>query len=234
MDAMKPSTDPLAPELQRLLDVGRALEAPDSAKRRVSERLTQSILGIAAAPAPLGSPTNAEPRPWVRWIAKRPALSLGMTFALGALVGLGADRLRPPRVRERVVYVERAAKTVPVDVVEPVVAAPPTPIHAPERVRPRAAPPVHRSSLEAERALLDVARHALAAGEPQAALAPLSQHGARFPDGVLVEEREALAVNALVALTRYDEARERADSFLRHYPNSLLRASVQSALAAIP
>ena len=55
-----------------------------------------------------------------------------------------------------------------------------------------------------------------------------------FPGGVLVEEREALAVNALVALTRYDEARERADSFLRHYPNSLLRASVQSALAAIP
>jgi len=48
------------------------------------------------------------------------------------------------------------------------------------------------------------------------------------------EEREALAINVLVTLGRYEEARERSARFLQRYPESLLRGSVEAAVAAIP
>ncbi|MDB4936318.1 MAG: hypothetical protein JWP87_3290, partial [Labilithrix sp.] len=83
--------------------------------------------------------------------------------------------------------------------------------------------------LAAERALLDVARSALARGEPSEALVATGRHAHDYPDGVLVEEREAIAVKALVALGRRDEARARARALEQRFPNGLTVRAVKAA-----
>jgi outer membrane protein assembly factor BamD (BamD/ComL family) len=82
-----------------------------------------------------------------------------------------------------------------------------------------------------ERLLLDGARSAFASGDYDKALAELRRHGARFPTGVLAEEREALTVRALAALGNTREADARARAFVAKYPESIMRPAVQSAIA---
>jgi hypothetical protein len=85
-----------------------------------------------------------------------------------------------------------------------------------------------------ERALLDTARRKLAQGEAQASLSELGRHGQLFPEGKLAEEREALMINALVSVEKYDEARQKAGTFRKRYPHSFLSPSVDAAILAIP
>ena len=86
----------------------------------------------------------------------------------------------------------------------------------------------------AERLLLDEARGALTSQEPDRALSLLSDHARRFAHPQLGEEREALAIQALVGTGRYDEARARADRFRTSAPNSLFLPAVDATLASIP
>ncbi len=58
-------------------------------------------------------------------------------------------------------------------------------------------------------------------------------HARRFPRGRLSEEREALAVQALVAPGAVSTARLRADRFRRTYPNSIFRSAVERAIAPV-
>jgi hypothetical protein len=85
-----------------------------------------------------------------------------------------------------------------------------------------------------QQALLDTARKALARGENQAVLKALSEHSDRYPQSDLVEEREALAIKALVAAGQYDAARERGARFEQRFPGSLLIPAVTTALRTIP
>ena len=85
------------------------------------------------------------------------------------------------------------------------------------------------SDLTAERSLLDVARTALGRGDFTNALASVDAHQKRFPKGALVEEREALAVQALAGAGRHDEARARSDRFARAFPGSILLPAVEAA-----
>jgi hypothetical protein len=94
--------------------------------------------------------------------------------------------------------------------------------------------PPARASLREQQALLDAARKALARGENHAVLEKLGTHSSRYPTSDLVEEREALAIKALVAEGRHAEARERGARFKQQFPNSLLMPSVTGALRAIP
>ena len=87
------------------------------------------------------------------------------------------------------------------------------------------------SELEVERRLLDRARGALRAGDPVAALGLIEAHAASFAPGRLEEERAALEVVALARAGRVAAARERALAFGRRFPNSLLGATVQGAVA---
>ena len=88
--------------------------------------------------------------------------------------------------------------------------------------------------LAAERALLDVARSALARGEAGEAIAATERHAREYPDGSLVEEREAIAVKALVALGRRDEARRRARALEQRFPNGLTVRAVRAAVGETP
>jgi hypothetical protein len=88
--------------------------------------------------------------------------------------------------------------------------------------------------LDAERALLDDARAAIAHRNTSRALDLLAQHARTYARPILVEEREALEIEALVAATRYSDAKVRAAEFRRKNPTSLFLPAVDSALAAIP
>ncbi len=89
-------------------------------------------------------------------------------------------------------------------------------------------------SLSAETALLQFAHASLLRGDPQAALSSLDAHAHDHPAGRLSEERDAMRVQVLMQLGRTAEARAAAAAFRVRYPDSLLRASVDAAIAHAP
>jgi hypothetical protein len=91
-----------------------------------------------------------------------------------------------------------------------------------------------KDSVVEEAALLHAARGALAGGDAKAALALLDEHGARFPKGALVAERQAARVFALCALGRSIEARRAASAFLAQNPRSPLAGRVRDACEPPP
>ena len=95
----------------------------------------------------------------------------------------------------------------------------------------KAAAPEPAASLAAELRLLRAAREALQGKDPAAAMAQLSVHASRYPTGHLAEEREALAVQSLVAQGQNDAAWARARRFEDRYPRSLMLSAVRSAIA---
>ena len=96
------------------------------------------------------------------------------------------------------------------------------PVHAVARVPAhRPAPPAATSNdaLAEETAHL-VRLRALARSSPAAALAAAGEGNRTFPAGAFTEERESIAVHALVALGRSAEARARAVRFFTAFPQS--------------
>jgi len=65
-------------------------------------------------------------------------------------------------------------------------------------------------------------------GDAAGTLVLLDQIGARFPAGVLGQEREALSIEALYRSGRRAEASARAAAFLKANPSSTLATRVQS------
>jgi hypothetical protein len=80
------------------------------------------------------------------------------------------------------------------------------------RVAPRPAVP--------EATLLQQAHDELLRGSAARALAIAGEHQRAYPTGALAQEREVIAIEALVRLGRVDEARRRAKAFHAAYPGS--------------
>ncbi|WP_437946740.1 hypothetical protein WME98_38430 [Sorangium sp. So ce296] len=109
---------------------------------------------------------------------------------------------------------------------------------APRNARPAAPTPdaiaaVDNDDLVRESNLVDQSRAALAQ-DPAAALAALARHEADFPKGRLAEEREFIAIRALMRLGRADEARARAAAFVARYPSSSFAEPVRRIVSATP
>ncbi|AGP35604.1 hypothetical protein [Sorangium cellulosum] len=109
---------------------------------------------------------------------------------------------------------------------------------APRNARPAAPAPdaiaaVDNDDLVRESNLVDQSRAALAQ-DPAAALAALARHEADFPRGRLAEEREFIAIRALMRLGRADEARARAAAFVARYPSSSFAEPVRRIVSATP
>jgi hypothetical protein len=83
-----------------------------------------------------------------------------------------------------------------------------------------------------EFALLRAARQAIE-DRPERALALTSQHARLFPAGMLSQERETIAVEALVKLGRASQAQTRAHAFLAAHADSPYKSRVEAALARI-
>ncbi len=79
-----------------------------------------------------------------------------------------------------------------------------------------------------ESSLLEQARRALPT-DPGAALALTNQDAALFPRGVLVQEREVIAIEALRRLNRTAEADRRAAAFSKTFPGSAHQRVIEDA-----
>jgi hypothetical protein len=90
-------------------------------------------------------------------------------------------------------------------------------------------PPAPAPPQETEIALLQTAQSALR-GSPLSALGLADRHAALFATGTLAQEREVIAIEALLALHRSDEATERAGRFFREFPNSAHRPRIEALL----
>lgn len=76
-----------------------------------------------------------------------------------------------------------------------------------------------QESVQAEHQLLAEAR-AVLGSNPARALKLTRQHLEEFPGGLLAQEREMIAIDALLALGRNNPAKARALRFAKAYPNS--------------
>jgi hypothetical protein len=85
-----------------------------------------------------------------------------------------------------------------------------------------------KNQLRDESLLIGRARESMRAGDAPGALGLLEQARTRFPDGVLVQEREALAIETLYRSGQRAAASQRAAAFLRAYPWSPLAKRVQA------
>ena len=83
---------------------------------------------------------------------------------------------------------------------------------------------------ETEIQLLQRAQDALGRG-PAQALDLINRHAARFPGSILGQEREVIAIDALVRLGRVGEARARAAAFASRFPTS---AHLRRLAALVP
>lgn len=84
--------------------------------------------------------------------------------------------------------------------------------------------------LAAEQALLEQALASLRRGDATGALARVAEHESRFSGGALVEEREVLAIRALVIEGRTDDARARAGRFRVRFPHSIQLDVIEAVL----
>ncbi len=168
--------------------------------------------GAASVAAPLPDPRPAELRP----VELRPVEP-----------GRADPRLESPDPGGGGVSSARPSGAPPVASADtlPGSAPSPTPSDAPS---PGASPGTGETAdAETEVHLLQRAQTALGA-DPRAALALTGEHARRFPGGALVQERELIAVTALVALGRKPEAQSRATSLLERFPSSAYRGRLES------
>lgn len=221
--------DPLSeapPELRALLDRAHK-DVPSSAE----------LAGLAAKTAPLfGTPSAAT---GLGLGTKLGLLALGLSgavlLALGAAEDDAAEGTKPTPVVAPAPDRHARPETPPPGPAEPAVDV--TPSVTPPVAEPPATPAPatakkadktgSKSAGPSEAELLESARRLLGSN-PSGALELAQQHRARFRGGVLAQEREVIAIEALRRLGRSAEADARAEAFERAFPNSAHRRKLDS------
>jgi hypothetical protein len=192
-----------------------------------------AVLGVAVASAV----------PVVRYVT-RPASSTQV-----AALPSGAAAVREPRPRAPELWAapvvadlppassaqaSSAQLAVPAAAAEP--ASPRAPVNTPRpeafTARPAAPssppePPADPNRLRLEALELAKAKNLLEAGDARAALAVLDEYRARFAAGAMVEERDALHIEALAKLGEREQARAAARRFFVRFPKSPLADRVR-------
>jgi RNA polymerase sigma-70 factor (ECF subfamily) len=185
-----------------------------------------------------GAPPTAPPGPAlggaraVTLTGTKAALALAGTFVLGLAVGAAWDPLHPARAPDAT----RAAAIVTTQSAAPSSAPRTTPpsgtTWAPVESASTATPVPDGAT---ERALMNKATVARAAGDTAGALAAVEEHARRFHGGgVLAETREAVWISTLLDAGRIDEARARIERYGRLYPTSPRLAGFREAASASP
>jgi hypothetical protein len=203
-------------------DVGNAQQMA-----RLAQRLGPLLGATAATGAGAGAAASAK---------LGGAAKLGIAAA--ALVAVGSATLfvsSPPSAPTPKPSRSAVASTAPAPVAPPVFVAPPATLSAPAELAPppssasaaltHGKPPAATPPSEAE--LLEQARAAIKT-DPSRALQRANEHARRFPRGVLVQEREVLAIQALRRLGRDAEADRRADAFGKAFPGSAFQRKLKS------
>jgi hypothetical protein len=203
-----------APESLRSLFRAGAADLPSSAElARVAAKLGP-VLAPAGAPASAGMATAAK-------------------VGLAALVvGGGAllfssfdsrDAVIPPSAPSETRVMPPAPQPSPAELAPSAPAAGPATPESASVGAPGTAPPAAKAGpsqpVESEAAFLERARATLATS-PARALSLANLHRSRYPSGVLAQEREVIAIEALKRLGRADDAARRSGDFSNRYPGS--------------
>ncbi len=225
----------LSPEARALLGAARSFDEPgedDFRRVRVSV-LTKVAAGVGAA---VGVGTSAS------YAAGASALlgsaAVKVSAAVLVVAGLAGTyvAVRPHVEAPRAAHV---APTVLAPTNDVPAARPPiddsnassVTVHSPTKSRPVAAPQRRRTTadLEGEARLLEEADAELRAGNAQAALRPLAEHAARYPNGALSEEREGIRAIALCRGGRTLEGTAAAERLLSATRKTALASRVRTA-----
>ncbi|HEV8548516.1 MAG TPA: hypothetical protein VGQ57_05795 [Polyangiaceae bacterium] len=221
---LDPGSD-ASPELQSLFRAGAA-DLPSDAQ----------IAALAAKLGPVLAPNAGAPvAPSSTALGVKAGVGVAVAVAAVALFLLlrpkpeGAPRPAPARNVPSVnAPVPPPAPSPPPRAPEETAALPSAPASdapAASPARPTVASPSRPTESEAE--FLERARGALGKN-PSQALALANLHRSRFPGGVLAQEREVIAIEALKRLGRTEEATRRAADFARRYPGSAYRLKLDS------
>jgi hypothetical protein len=192
-----------------------AQRALSSAMRKAKLALTIAGVGVAATTAVM--------------FAARPITFFGSSPGPSAIFGPPSDGSHTTSLPVP------SARPIP-SVTRPPRAPPPaaTPMGTGRELHASKARAPQNMSLRVERKLLDRARMSLLHGDSAAALTVVAQHAARFPRGMLTEERDAIRVEALSAAGRQQDACTAAAAFHAAHPGSLLVAAVDGNCASDP
>jgi hypothetical protein len=117
-------------------------------------------------------------------------------------------------------------------VARPPLAVMPSPTAAVEPAIPWVPDERPKSTLAGELELLETARGHLARS-PETALAKLAEHRARYPSGLLANERDLMELDALRKTGRVEDARSRAQAWLARDPRGMHAARVRQILSTL-
>jgi hypothetical protein len=209
-------------------------EAPESLRALLRSAKTDipSAADLARLEAKLGPMLSgggaAAPAPGLSALGKAGLAVLGGLALAGGLYLASKPSPPAPAPASAPVPVERAPQTPSV---APVLPSPvPTTLGAAEpSAEPAPATPkadgASRPALVPEDRLLEQARRALTS-DPNRALSLTRLHARSYPNGVLAQEREVIAIEALKRLGRSGEADARRGSFEERYPQSAHRRNL--------
>jgi hypothetical protein len=222
---------PASDRLRRLIEDGRADVGTDADIQKLEAALVPMLWPGGAGPAGSGTASAAGAK-GAAALAPKVAAAVALALAGASTLWLAASHGPPPAMHP--------APSAATETLHPAVEAPAPP--APARALapaptiesqdlPSASGSAHRRALDSvsEADLLGQAQ-AVLASDPGRALALAEQHSRRFPHGVLTQEREVIAVEALARLGRRAEAAARAERFLQAFPTSAHRSKIESII----
>lgn len=207
---------------RRLLDYGDDLngllrsalnaERDEALDERRLERIAQALVAAPVATAP-------EPS----WFAAKGPFVVLAAVAVGGLAFIRSSEPPPvttPVLEPTVEQVSPAPPSIPIPTISPadLPSAPAKPLPAP--VAPKPAAQVDELGLIAR-------AHDALRGNPGQSLALCKEHETKFASGQFAEEREAVAIEALVYLERKNEADRRWTAFQKRFPSSSHRAHLE-------
>lgn len=142
--------------------------------------------------------------------------TLDDAFLPGAMVALEATPAAPVRDRSASSARPATRRRAQATPAAAVAVAAPTVVH-------------HKLDPQAELSILNRAQDALAQA-PRRALTLATEHAQGFPQGVFAQEREVIAIEALLKLQRTGDATVRGEAFLTAFPGSTHAPRVQQML----
>ncbi len=226
----------LTGQLASVLPAG-ALAAPTASTPATSTPTASTPIASSPAASPAGSPAGTAGLFSAKWLAG--------ALVVGAVAGASLHAAIAPAVPVALPAASPSTSASPAS-------TPAAPTESPAAVVSVSAPPIAHASVAPvfsgvtrpapsasvavvalpEPELLDRAHDALLHADPEGALALTRQHARAYPQGVLTQEREMIAIEALLALKRRDEAKARAAAFRAAYPGSSHIARLDAMLGA--
>jgi len=224
------------PELRAMLEAAVADEPSAAASARMMAKLDALGAGSVAA-----STSAAGTSKWILFVLGSAVVISAGVFGLTQRASNNDTKAKPthavvetparepPPVSVEPLAPEQILTPDPEPALEPKAATVPQPATRPAPlVEPDPKPP------PSEIAIIKRARAAVRDGKYRVALSLAKQHASLYADGVVAEEREAIAVEALAGLSRAVAARARLERFHSTYPTSSYRQRLRELVRSLP